>query len=72
MIQHALQRFEPRFDPDSIEVQKVDIKRDYRFIAKVRIKAVLHVEPFIEPVVFDTKVEFDRGTIEVESVEEAR
>jgi type VI secretion system protein ImpF len=65
LIRTTLERFEPRFLKGSVKVAKVDAPRDYRLTSLFRISAVLYVEPISEEIIFDTRVAFDTGSVEV-------
>ncbi|MDH3213242.1 MAG: type VI secretion system baseplate subunit TssE [Myxococcales bacterium] len=64
-IETAVKTFEPRLLQRTVKVAVVetDAKDDFR--VRLRIDAVLHVEPYTEPVSFDTDIEVDTGAVEV-------
>jgi type VI secretion system protein ImpF len=74
LITELLETFEPRFmkredalraGRSPVRVTRVDAPRDHRATSVFRIAATLYIEPLAEEVVFDTKVEFDSGSVEV-------
>lgn len=69
LIEQALRTFEPRLLPSSIRCEIMPSTDASDFSLKVRIEAVLYVEPISEHVTFDTKADFDGGGIRVESFE---
>jgi type VI secretion system protein ImpF len=66
-IEEAVKTFEPRLIRRTVRASLVETENkaadDFR--VRLRIDAVLHVEPYTEPVSFDTDIEVDTGAIEV-------
>ena len=60
-----IRTFEPRLLPRSIQVEyvPVDDKDDFRM--HFRIQALLHMDPIVEPVSFDTSLELECGAMRV-------
>ncbi len=69
MITHTLQRFEPRLAPRTIRVEHVIETEKTSTRSRFRIHGLLHVDPVKEPVVFDTEIEMDSGSVEIKSDE---
>lgn len=65
MIEDAVRTFEPRLQPRSVKVSLVERNSVEDFSVRIRIEAVLHVEPYTEMVSFDTDIHFDTGEFEV-------
>lgn len=66
-IEEAVRTFEPRLIGRTVRASLVETedKAADDFRVRLRIDAVLHVEPYTEPVSFDTSIEVDTGAIEV-------
>jgi type VI secretion system protein ImpF len=64
-IEQAIKTFEPRLLPRTVKVGLVETAGIDDFRVRLRIDAVLHVEPYTEPVSFDTDIEIDTGAIDV-------
>ena len=66
-IEEAIRTFEPRLIRRTVRASLVENENkaadDFR--VRLRIDAVLHVDPYTEPVSFDTDIEVDTGAIEV-------
>ena len=69
LIEKAIRTFEPRLLPRSIKCQVSPSEDESKFSLRIRIEAVLHVEPISEPVAFDTSVDRDGGGLRVERFE---
>lgn len=67
MIEEAVRTYEPRLQPRSVKVSLVDRDSVEDFSVRVRIEAVLHVEPYTEMVSFDADIHFDTGDFDVRS-----
>ncbi len=67
LIVQTLRRFEPRLEPNSIRVEHVPASERVGTQSRFRIRALLHVDPVREPVVFDTEIEMDSGTVQVKT-----
>ncbi|MBE0564831.1 MAG: type VI secretion system baseplate subunit TssE [Krumholzibacteria bacterium] len=64
-IVQTLRRFEPRLAPHTIRVEHVPPAERIGTQSRFRIHALLHVDPVKEPVVFDTEIEMDTGSVQV-------
>ncbi len=69
LIERAIRNFEPRLLRHSIKCQISPSEDESKFSLRIRIEAVLHVEPISEPVAFDSGVEIDGGGLRVERFE---
>ncbi|MFO7607677.1 MAG: type VI secretion system baseplate subunit TssE [Candidatus Krumholzibacteriia bacterium] len=67
LIVQTLKRFEPRLAPASIRVEHVAAEERVGTQSRFRIHALLHVDPVKEPVVFDTEIEMDTGSVQVKT-----
>jgi type VI secretion system protein ImpF len=69
LIETAIRTFEPRLLPRSIkaEIQPSEDVADFK--VRIRIEAILHVEPISEPVAFDTALDLEGGGLRVERFE---
>ena len=67
LIAQTLKRFEPRLAPNTIRVEHVRPTERTGTQSRFRIHAVLHVDPVKEPVVFDTEIEMDTGSVQVKT-----
>jgi type VI secretion system protein ImpF len=67
LITETLKRFEPRLAPNSIRVEHVVDKEKLGLQARFRIHGLLHVDPIKEPVVFDTEIEMDTGSVQIKT-----
>ncbi len=64
-IAQAIKTFEPRLLPRTIKVSLLETEAVDDFRVRLRIDAVLHVEPYSEPVSFDTEIEISTGAVDV-------
>lgn len=64
-VEQAIHDFEPRLTDVQVVVREPEQQYDRSF--HLTIQAVLHVEPVIEPVAFDTVVETSTGVCDVRS-----
>jgi type VI secretion system protein ImpF len=69
LIETAIRTFEPRLLPRSIKTEVLPIEDVSDFKVRIRIEAMLHVDPISEPVVFDTGLDFEGGGLRVERFE---
>jgi len=69
LVERAVRRFEPRLVPNSIKCEVKASESVDDFSLRIRIEAILHVEPITEPVTFDASVDFDGGGLHIESFE---
>jgi len=69
LIETAIRTFEPRLLPRSIKTEVLPAQDVADFTLRIRIEAILHVDPISEPVVFDTGLDFDGGGLRVERFE---
>jgi type VI secretion system protein ImpF len=69
LIETAIRTFEPRLLPRSIKTEVLPAEDVADFTLRIRIEAILHVEPISEPVVFDTGLDFEGGGLRVERFE---
>lgn len=67
LIEECIRRFEPRIQPRSVHCDVERAEDISNFELRVRIEAVLHVEPILEPVVFDSGLDLAAGSIRIES-----
>lgn len=66
LIEEAVAAFEPRLVPRTVKVVPIEEDDDgVHLFVRLRIDGVLNVEPFTEPVSFDTEVEIDSGAVNV-------
>jgi type VI secretion system protein ImpF len=65
LMTQTLKRFEPRLAPNSIRVEFVAPSERLTPTARFRIHGLLHVDPVKEPVVFDTEIKMDTGSVQV-------
>lgn len=67
ILEEAVRSFEPRLIPRTVRVSPIDEEDDDDAIlfVRLRIEGVLNVEPYTEPVSFDTEVEIDSGAVHV-------
>ncbi len=68
-VERAIRTFEPRLLSRSVRCEILPSTDSSDFSLKIRIEAVLYVEPISEHVTFDTKADFDGGGIRVENFE---
>ena len=68
-IETAIRTFEPRLLPRSIRTEVLPTENVADFKVRIRIEAVLHVDPISEPVVFDTGLDLEGGGLRVERFE---
>jgi type VI secretion system protein ImpF len=64
-LEEAIKTFEPRLLKRSVKIAFVETEASDDFRIRLRVDAVLHVEPYTEPVSFDTDIEVDTGAVEV-------
>ena len=69
LIEKAIRTFEPRLIPRSIKCDVVPSEDVSDFSMRVRIEAILHVEPISEPIAFDAGFGIGGGGLRVESFE---
>lgn len=65
LITSTLQRFEPRLAPGTIRVEHVVDTERTGTQSRFRIFGLLHVDPVKEPVVFDTEIEMESGSVSI-------
>lgn len=65
LIVQILKRFEPRLAANTIRVEHVPATERTGTQSHFRIHGLLHVDPVKEPVVFDTEIEMDTGSVQV-------
>jgi type VI secretion system protein ImpF len=65
LVTATLQRFEPRLAPATIRVEHVADKERTGTQSRFRIYGLLHVDPVKEPVVFDTEIEMESGSVQI-------
>jgi type VI secretion system protein ImpF len=68
-IEKVIRTFEPRLIPRSIKCELVPSDDISDFSMRVRIEAVLHVEPISEPIAFDAGFGIEGGGLRIESFE---
>lgn len=64
-IEEAIERFEPRLAPGTIKVSIQPAGEVDDFRIRLRIDALLQVDPVSEPVSFDTAIDMNTTTFEV-------
>jgi len=69
LVETAIRVFEPRLLARSVRCEIVPNEHEADFDLKLRIEAILHVDPISEHVSFDGTAEFDGGGIRIESFE---
>jgi type VI secretion system protein ImpF len=69
LIENAIRTFEPRLLPRSIKTELLPGEDVADFRLRIRIEAILQVEPISEPVVFDTGMDLAGGGLRVERFE---
>jgi type VI secretion system protein ImpF len=69
MVEKSIRIFEPRLLPRSVRCEIVPTDDTSDFRVKLRIDAVLYVEPIKEHVSFDSVADFESGGIRIESFE---
>jgi type VI secretion system protein ImpF len=69
LVEKAIRTFEPRLIPHSVRCDILPSEDSADFSVKLRIDAILHVEPVSEHVTFDSVADFDGGSIRVETFE---
>jgi type VI secretion system protein ImpF len=69
LIETAIRTFEPRLLPRSIKTEVLPVEDVSDFKVRIRIEAILHVDPISEPVVFDTGLDLEGGGLRVERFE---
>ena len=69
-IEKAIRTFEPRLEPQSVRVERVrDAAAEPVMKLRLRVQAVLRVEPFRSPIVFDPRIDADTAAVTVHEVE---
>lgn len=69
LIETAIRTFEPRLLARSVKAEVLPAEDVSDFTLRIRIEAILHVDPISEPVVFDTGLDFEGGGLRVERFE---
>ncbi len=69
LVEKAIRTFEPRLLPRSVRVEILPSEDISDFSVKLRIEAILYVDPINEHVAFDSTADFDGGGIRIESFE---
>jgi type VI secretion system protein ImpF len=69
LVETAIRSFEPRLLPRSIKTEILPSEDVSDFRLRIRIEAILQVDPISEPVVFDTGLDIDGGGLRVERFE---
>jgi type VI secretion system protein ImpF len=65
LVEDAIRTFEPRLLRRSLKVTLLPSEAAGDFSLRLRIEAILYVEPYSEPVSFDTELAVDTGAIRV-------
>jgi type VI secretion system protein ImpF len=68
VIENVIKTFEPRLVPRTIRVSLVEREGVDDFSVRMRIEAVLAVDPFTEAVSFDTDIDVDTGGFQMKSM----
>ena len=69
LIEKAVRTFEPRLLSRSVKCEVLPSQGIEDFSLRIRIEAILHVDPISEPVAFDTSFDFEGGGLRIESFE---
>ncbi len=69
LVENAIRTFEPRLLSRSVRCEILPTEDVSDFSLKLRIEAILHVDPITEHVAFDSAADFDGGGIRIESFE---
>jgi type VI secretion system protein ImpF len=69
LVESAIRTFEPRLLPRSIRTEILPSEDVSDFRLRIRIEAILQVDPISEPVVFDTGLDLEGGGLRVERFE---
>jgi type VI secretion system protein ImpF len=69
LVETAIRTFEPRLLPRSIRTEVLPSEDVSDFRLRIRIEAILQVDPISEPVVFDTGLDLEGGGLRVERFE---
>jgi type VI secretion system protein ImpF len=69
LVEQTIRSFEPRLLPRSVRCEILPAADASDFNLKIRIEAILYVDPISEHVSFDTKADFDGGGIRIETFE---
>jgi len=69
LIEKAVRTFEPRLLPRSVKCEVLPSRDVSDFSLRIRIEAILQVDPISEPVAFDTALDFGGGGLRIESFE---
>lgn len=68
-IKEIIKSFEPRLIPRTVEVIHITSEAVDDFQLHFRIEGTLHVDPIIEPISFDTVLELESGSVQVQEFE---
>jgi type VI secretion system protein ImpF len=68
VIENVIKTFEPRLVPRTVKIALVERDGVDDFSVRMRIEAVLAVDPFTEAVTFDTDLDVDTGGFQMKSV----
>jgi type VI secretion system protein ImpF len=63
LVEDAIKRFEPRLLPRSVKVTQLEGSGDLR--VRLRIDAILQVEPYTERISFDTDLDVATGAVQL-------
>jgi len=69
LVENAIRTFEPRLLPRSLRTEILPGTDVSDFRLRIRIEAILQVDPISEPVVFDTGLDLEGGGLRVERFE---
>jgi type VI secretion system protein ImpF len=69
IIERTVRTFEPRLLSHSVKCSVSPSEGIADFSLRIRIEAVLHVEPITEPVAFDSGIDIEGGGLRIESFE---
>ena len=69
IIADILRKFEPRLMPDSLSVEPLPRGENDQLRLHFVIRGILHVEPILEPITFDTSIEMASGAITITAAE---
>jgi type VI secretion system protein ImpF len=69
IVERTIRTFEPRLLGRSVKCEILPTNDLSDFSVKLRIEAILHVDPISEHVAFDSVADFDGGGIQIESFE---
>jgi type VI secretion system protein ImpF len=68
-IKEIIKSFEPRLMARTVEVKHITSDAVDDFQLHFRIEGTLHVDPIIEPISFDTVLELESGSVQVQEFE---